>query len=264
MKGRHKELELAGKVLKKSNSIIEKALAEKKHLTRKKLVTQLNKGRINTTENRASHIFINAELEGLICSGKMKGTEPTYALLNERVPGKKLLSKEEALHALAEKYFQSHSPATFHDFLWWSGLSVTDARKALESVKENFEAEKINGTRYWFAGLSVPFKNPKISVFILPAFDEFLISYKDRSASVIHEHESKAFSKNGIFRPTIVVNGKVAGTWKREIKNERTIITTSFFDKENKIPDAAIKKEAQKFGNFLNRKTGVLITGEGK
>jgi hypothetical protein len=259
MKGRHQQLELSEKVLKKANSVIEKNLANGNHLTRKELVTELQKAKIQTDNNRSSHIFLSAELEGIICSGKMKGKQPTYALLPDRVPQKKLLHKEEALCKLATKYFQSHAPATLHDFLWWSGLSVTDARKAVESVKEKFVAEKIKGIEYLFADLQASSPKRQNSFFLLPAFDEFLISYKDRSSSIISDHESKAFSKNGIFWPTIIVNGKVAGTWKREIKKEKVIITPNFFNAKNRYANTALKKEAQRFGNFLNRKTELLF-----
>jgi hypothetical protein len=255
MKGRHRELELTESVLNKSNKIIQKVLAEKKFATRKELIAQLNKAKIPTNENRASHIFLNAELNKIICSGKMKGKENTYALLSERVNEPKAFNKQNALEMLATKYFKSHGPATLRDFVWWSGLNLTDAKNGLEMIKKDLISEKINDEEYWFHGsLPVPEKN-KNSVFLLPAFDEFLISYKDRSASIINEHASKAFSKNGIFWPTVVVNGKVAGTWKREIKKEKVLVTIDLFDSKKKLNQNLLKRELEKFGLFLNKKT---------
>ncbi len=255
MKGRHKQLELSKKILNKANAIIEKSLAKGKDLTRKELVTELNIAKIKTDNNRSSHIFLNAELDGIICSGKMKGMQPTYALLSERIPGKKSFDKEEALFKLATKYFQSHTPGTLQDFVWWSGLSITEAKQAISSIKNDFVSEKVNNVEYLFPISKTSQNKFNKSIFLLPAFDEFLISYKDRSAAIISENESKAFSKNGIFWPTIVINGKVAGTWKREIKKDKVIVTAQFFDSKNKASKSGLKKEVEKLGNFLDSKT---------
>ncbi len=260
MKGRLRQLELNEDILNKANSIIEKSLEKEKYLTRKELVTELNKAKIQTHNNRSSHIFLNAELEGIIASGKMKGNQPTYALLAERVTQIKLFNKEEALFNLATKYFQSHSPATLQDFVWWSGLSVSDAKKAISSIKKNFISEKINDVEYLFSNSDNYSKKIEKSVFLLPAFDEFLISYKDRSSSIISWHQSKVFSKNGIFWPTVVRNGKVEGTWKREMRKDKVIITARFFDSKNNASRAKVKKEVEKLGFFLNCKTELNFT----
>ena len=258
MKGRNKQLELSSEVFKKANKIFEKVLVGNKSLTRKELTNEIHKARIQTDNNRSSHILMNAELEGIICSGKMKEKQTTYGLLQERVEKKTLVKKEEALYQLASKYFRSHYPATLADFSWWSGLSFTDAKQALESIKDDFTSEKINEQEYWFSDSFTVTKKIKEPAYLLPAFDEFLISYKDRSAAITSEHQTKAFSSNGIFWPTIIINGKVAGLWKRQIKNDKIIIDTSFFHEKNFGDEKVIKAAAEKFGNFLNKKPEVI------
>lgn len=127
-------------------------------------------------------------------------------------------------------------------------------------IKKDFVSEKINGEEYWISNsIQVP-KTFKDSLFLLPAFDEFLISYKDRTASVITEHESKAFSKNGIFWPTILINGKVLGTWKRQIKKDKLSITIKLFDSKTKLKKTLLQKEAIKLGNFLNSKVEIILS----
>jgi Winged helix DNA-binding domain len=61
---------------------------------------------------------MHAELEGLICSGAMRGKQHTYALLDERVPPASMLTHEEALAELTRRFFTSHGPATIKDFAW--------------------------------------------------------------------------------------------------------------------------------------------------
>ena len=92
----------------------------------------------------------------------------------------------------------------------------------------------------------------------MPAFDEFLISYKDRSATILQKHEGKTFSNNGIFWPTIVINGQVKGLWKRQIKKDTVVIEPDLFDKKNYEEKELIKEAAERFGTFLNKKTEVI------
>ena len=70
----------------------------------------------------------------MICSGPRRGKQFTYALVEERAPRARVLPRDEALAELARRYFQSHGPATVHDFAWWSGLTVKDARAGAATV----------------------------------------------------------------------------------------------------------------------------------
>ena len=215
MKSRQKQLGLTDTILAKSRKVIEKTLRDGNHSTREELIAVLNKAKINTDENRASHIFVAAELEGLICSGAEKNGKPTFSLLDEWVPATQPLGRDEALASLAKRYFTSHGPATLEDFNWWSGLSLGKSRRALEMVQHELSSEMVDEKTYWFADGG--FKTKK-SKFLLPAFDEFIISYKDRSATLTFEDHKQAVSNNGMFHPTIVVNGETVGVWKRTIK----------------------------------------------
>jgi hypothetical protein len=262
LKSRHKELELSEAVFTKSNTIIEKALRSGKHLVREELLAKLGKAKIATDENRASHLLLRAELDGIVCSGATKAGKQTYTLLEERFPKAKPLTKDEALAKLAKKYFTSHCPATSQDFVWWSGLSVGEAKHALEMVKSDFVSETIDAQTYWITNaFSIP-KAGKEFVYLLPAYDEFIISYKDRSASLPLENHNKTVSNNGIFRPTIVINGQVTGMWKRTIKKDNVIVETEFFKQANKTTKSLIEKAAIRFGYFLEKKTEIKFNGE--
>ncbi len=258
MKGRNKQMELTEKIFKKSNATLEKALRDGNHLTRTELMAELNKAKIATDNNRSSHILFTAELDGIICSGKTKEKQTTYALLDERVSKNEKLNKDEGLSRLAQKYFESHCPATLRDFIWWSGLSVADAKNALEMIKPHFISEKINSVDYWVSNsFSFP-KKYNDSAFLLPAFDEFLISYKDRTAAFDFGNHEKAFSNNGIFWPTIVINGQVRGIWKRTIKKDKVIVETKFFESPEKNTKGLIDKASEKLGYFLNSEIKII------
>jgi hypothetical protein len=255
LKSRHKELGLSETIITKSNTVIKKALRDGKHLTRNELVAELEKNRIMTNENRASHLLLQAELDGIVCSGATKGKNQTYALLEERVPKTKSLSREKALAKLARQYFASHCPATLQDFIWWSGLSVSDAKQALEIAKSDLFSKKIGSHIYWFTNFSSISKKDAEDVHLLPAFDEFIISYQDRSAALPFEKHNKAVSNNGIFRPVIVVNGQVMGIWKRTIKKDKVIVETEFFNQPSKATINQIEKATEQYGCFLEKET---------
>jgi hypothetical protein len=251
-RSRHKELGLTAKVVSKSNKIIREALEGGQHLTRKELNPLLETAGFRNENNLFAHLLFVAELDGLICSGTTKRNQHTYTLLEERIPAKSKLTRDNALEKLARSYFTSHGPATLGDFTWWSGLPVKDARNALEMIGNDFISKEIGAQTYWFSE-NLALKEEKNTVHLLPAYDEFLISYKDRSASITATEQQKAISNNGIFRPVIVVNGEVAGIWKRTVKPAKVVIEILFF----KAPTKKVKEQAEvaarKFALFLEK-----------
>lgn len=250
---RDRQLGLTAQIFNKSNSIIERALSGGNHLTRDELISELVKGGIELGENRASHILVRAETDGLVCSGKLKGAKPTYALLGEWVPVKNLRSHEESLKELARRYFRSRGPATLKDFSWWSGLTLKDSKHGLEMNKAELESKVIEDLTFWF-GESQGFPERTANeIYLLPAYDEFLIGYSDRRASITAGNHGKAVSNNGIFYPTIVQNGQILGTWKRKIKKGSLLIETSLFEPDNIFPEDLFSKVAASYSGFVNK-----------
>jgi hypothetical protein len=112
------------------------------------------------------------------------------------------------------KYFQSRGPAAIADFAWWSGLSINDATKGLHAVESTLNKETINNREYYFKS-SNNYTGETSTVFALPAFDEYLISYKHRS-HMLHSIKIN-ISVNGIFWPLFLQMEKLpacgAGEW---------------------------------------------------
>lgn len=271
---RHRELGLSEAVISKSEAVLEKALRGGKHLGREELIAGLGDAGIATDGNRASHIFSRAELDGILCSGATKSGRRTYALCAGRVPNAKPRAREEALAVLAKRYFTSRGPATLRDFIWWSGLSAVDAKRALEMAKPDLRPETIDSAAYWFAGAragravagrkaaeresagpgSAGRAASRESVHLLPAFDELLIGYNDRSASLPLEHRRPCVFSYGIFRPIVVVNGQVKGTWRRTFKGARVLVEIKLFERPHKSTAGALERAAGRFGHFIGRK----------
>lgn len=215
-------------------------------------MAELVKAGINTDEGRSYHMMLWAELEGIVCSGAVAGKEQTYALLDERVLHKTTLSKEEALHKLALAYFTSHAPASLADFVWWSGLKTSDARKALHSIQSQVSQVKINSSEYYFPKDLSPTTNT--SAYFLPAYDEFVIAYRDRSQLLKPEWNANAISSNGIFKPVIVLNGQVIGIWKRTLKKDSAIIEAQLFTSVSKSELKQLEDAAEKYAYYEGKK----------
>ena len=258
MKTRNRQLELTEEVFKTSQEVIIKALEGNRHLTRDELSEFLNAAGISTKEQRLPHILMEAEIDRIICSGPLKGKKQTYALLEERVPNKIELTTDEALALLARKYFTSHGPATLADFTWWSGLPVSLARKAIALNDKHLLSETINNETYWFAENHTNNPLPD-SAFLLPAFDEFLVSYKNREAAINKEDHAKAVSKNGIFWPIVVINGQISGLWKKTVNKDLLIIEINHFRPHSNIEIKLLEEAAEFYGYYYQQKVKVLF-----
>jgi hypothetical protein len=259
MAGRNRQLELTDAVISKTNSILEKQLATNLCMTRNELAAEFAKAAIRTDENRLSHILFSAELDAIICSGPEKENKQTYSLLNQRVPVKKELSGDESLAELARRYFTSRCPATIHDFAWWSNLSLTEIRKAVDFISSDFLSETI-GTQHFILPRSFSWPERAVNlVRLLPSYDEFLISYRDRSSSLSLINNHKTVSTNGIFFPIVVVNGQVAGLWQRSVKKNKLSVDASLFKPLGESKNIQIEKQAGRFGRFLGKEPEVRI-----
>jgi len=243
------------KVFKRANTLIQKALAGGEHLTRAELMTMLQKKGIAINTLRSIHLMYRAELEGIVCNGIKREKQFTYALLDERVPSGKILKKEEALAELAKRYFNSHGYATLQDFCWWSGLTVANAKIGLESIKSKIDSAKIDNKVYWFYNTSPFVMKDFENIHFLPAFDEFMVSYKDRSPSLDSKIAKHVITSNGIFRPIIVVNGKVEGIWKRTLKKDHVLIEPHFFKSKKNLKRNALEEAVKQYEDFLGMKT---------
>ena len=250
---RHQQLELDGDTFARSETLFINALQNGRSLTRNQMMDVLEQADISTKGQRGYHILWWAAQNGLICFGPRQGKQHTFVLLDEWLPDSKTLSREEALAALANRYFTGHGPATIQDFIWWSGLLAADARAGLELIKSQLEHEEFDSQTYWFSPAPPTPQPATPTAYLLPGFDEYLLGYKDRSAVLDPAHAAKVVpGGNGVFKPLIVVDGRIVGTWQRTIKKEKVIITLNPFNTLNKVETQAITAAAQHYGTFIN------------
>jgi len=251
-----RQLKLDAAVLKRSNAVIERALRGGKQLTRDELGTALKKANIPAIDLRLTFIVMHAELEGVICSGARRGKQFTYALLDERAPKAKSLKREEALAELTLRYFRSHGPATLQDFVWWSGLTKADAKAGLEMVKTQIRCEDVNQQSYWSCDSGLPvLKETTPSAYLLSNYDEYIVGYADRSAIHDETHNPKLDGRGSVlFMHTILINGRIAGTWKRTIKAKAVEMELHPFEPLTRTETPALNNAVKRFGEFVGSK----------
>lgn len=243
--------ELDAATFTKCNDLLGRALEGNKQLTREELTKVLNQAHINTDDLRLTIIMMRAELDGIICSGAKKGSQFTYALMDDRAPVQPELHRDEALAKLALIYFASRGPATVQDFAWWSGLSITDSRNALEMIKSQLINEVVDQQVYWFADHGTTATAVKNKTFLLPNFDEYIVGYQDRSA--ISDIKGVHPRHNLLFSNTIVEGGQVTGTWKRVLKKDQVVMEINSFGTLSKNRLERIQIAARRYGKFLKK-----------
>lgn len=198
------------------NELLERMLEGGNHLTRQQIAEGLERRGMAAATPRLNRLMMRAETDGVVCSGVDRAGKPTYALLAERVPQATDLSDEEALALLARRYFRSHAPALFDDFVWWSGLTVGEARRGVGALGGELLRETFGGQEYLLHESCAECGAAPVQTHLLPAFDEYLIAYKDRSAVLAPEHRVRAFNTFGIFRPVLLHGGRIVGRWSRK------------------------------------------------
>jgi hypothetical protein len=246
----YRQQELDATVFRKSNDALAKAFEGGKKLDRLEIKDVLQKAGIATSDLRFVHLLMRAELDKVICSGGRQGNQFTYALFDDVVPQGGLFNKEEALAKLAATYFISRGPATLQDFTWWSGLAGADTKAALEIVKSALQSFKIGNLEYWMDKDTPSTLAEATSVYLLPAYDEFAVSYKDRSAIINPKYTRQTL--NVIFNPSIIMDEQIVGTWKRIIKKSGVIFDLNLLTKLNKTQTKAIGTAKGQYLKFIN------------
>lgn len=250
----YRQLELDDNVFTRSKELFYRELENCKQLTRDEMYSLLEKANISTAGQRGYHILRRAAQDGLIFFGPQIGKRETFVLLDEWAPGAKRMERDLALVELALRYFTSHGPATVNDFAWWSALQVSDAKVGLEAISSRLISEKINGQIYYISSNSNDIPEISSKVYLLPGYDEYLLGYKDRIAVLDEQYAEKICpGRNGVFNPTIVINGRIAGTWKAVVKKSTLMVIPQSFVSFTELEECEFFEAAKRYGRFLEK-----------
>ena len=255
-----REHDLDDATLARSRKVLVKALRDGQRLTRNEVYARLEGAGIVTAGQRGIHITGRLAQDGLLCLGPRADKQPTFVLLDEWVPNHRALDREQALAELARRYFHSHGPATLQDFAWWSGLMVKDVQLGVELGAGDLVEEVIGGRVYFHSG-GEPCTDagPPGDAHLLPAFDEYLVAYKDRSDAIDPNVSRQVIGINGMFKASIVIEGRVVGTWKRITGKSGLTVELSPFRPLLRKELKLLRESANRYGDFIGLPAKVTI-----
>jgi hypothetical protein len=260
---RHEQFGLDKTVLMRIRKVLVKALQSDQQLTRDEIYTLLQRARISVEGQRGYHILWRMGVDRIICFGARRGKQQTFTLLEEWAPKVRVLDSDAALAELTLRYFQGHGPATLPDFVWWSGLKISDARTGLAMVSARLESVTVNDTVYWMNPERPSLDRTGPVVSLLPGFDEYLLGYRDRSASLdLLDAQKIQPGSNGIFAATIVINGKITGTWKRVFAKKSVAISTDLFRSLTRAEARALEEATGRYCEFLGMARGARVKSD--
>ena len=200
---------------------------------------------IDTTDQAPAHIVLLAAVRGLACRGPDRpDEEPTYVRLDDWVAPAPPVDRDAALAELSRRYARAYGPADARDLAYWSGLPAADARRALALAPPGAPSRDDDAP-----------PPPRL----IPSFDGYLLGHRDRSAILAPEHAPKLLSGSWML-PSIVVGGRLVGTWRRTAGRDGVTVTLSPFT--GRLPRGSVrgvKAEAADVARFLGAEARVEV-----
>ena len=204
-----------------------------------------------------AYIVMNAELQGVICSGTMRGAQQTYALLDERVP-RSAASSAKARDAteLARRFFVGHGPASIQDLARWSSLTISQCRDAVDAVKDRLDCVTVEGLELWFDPDTPP-AGQSSGALLVPLYDELTLSYPviNFPQAAGHPHTPG----EDLFVGSVIIAETNVGTWRRAVKGRKMIMEIVLAPAVGRRSGALVEAAAGKLATFLGKELELTI-----
>lgn len=231
---RRANLGLDSAALKRARELAVGALAGSGGLRREELLARWDEAGLVTAAQRGYHMLWHLAQTGTLCFGPVRDGTQLLVLVEEWIPRPRRPQREEALGELALRYFRGHGPATVKDFTRWTNLVAADVRAGLALARPALTRLEVDGVQYLMdprtPELLDSWRRRARGVFLLPGFDEFVLGYADRGAVLPAEFADRVVpGGNGVFRPTVVSDGGLVGTWRHTGRGARRTVEASPF-----------------------------------
>ena len=203
-----------------------------------------------------AYIVMNAELEGLICSGPMRGAQQTYALLDERSPSS--AAKTGDASELARRFFVGHGPASVQDLARWSSLTIGQCREAVAAVKDELDCATVEGVELWFDPYA-PTAEPSAVALLLPLYDEITLSYPmiNFPRPDGHPHQPG----EDLFIGCVMIAETNVGLWRPSFKGRKVIMEVTLAAGVGARSEPLVEAAAAELATFVGKELELTITG---
>ena len=201
--------------------------------------------------------------QGLLMRGRSgkgwKSNTHTYYVFSEYFPGMDLnaVDPAKARETTVRQYLACYGPATVKDISWWSGFTLTEVRRILQSLaREATEVEipELKGAYVMLAADRAALErfepSGQSAVNLLPALDPYLMGYKEREHYLDYKHYEMVFDRSGNATSTILVDGRVAGVWDYSEKPGPTVKLLLFRQLEKRLL-RVLETRARAMGRFI-------------
>ncbi len=259
MASTNRTLGLDDRVFAESNAILAGVLRGGGRVVRRELVEAYGQGGIDAGGIRLAHLLMRAELDGVLCSGGLRGRQFTYALLDERIPPTGPVDIEEPLARLATRYLAGHGPARTADLAWWSGLTMRQAQRGIDLAAGSLITMTVDRRDYHRAAdaAAAPARTGAL-VSLVPNYDEYLVGYRDRT---LHLGPSAAVpaTRLGLLGSSVVLDGHVVGTWRSRLEAGEARVEADLDVPLTLSQRAALQAQTDRYGRFLGRPAALSI-----
>lgn len=203
--------------------------------------------------------------------------EPRLVSAPEWIRSPRMLDADESLAELASRYTRARGAVTTKDFCWWTGLGAREAKRAYALAADEGRLVEIQvkspsdtpgtTTSMWAdPGLldrALQLNQRESGWQLLPAFDEHLLGYQDRSPQLDPDHLGRILpGRNGVFQATVVHDGRVVGTWKRGGSGKRELIAAPMPGLSLAEGVEALQQKAADWGRFHGVDEPKLVIGD--
>ena len=153
------------------------------------------------------------------------------------------------MQRLLLRYLRAFGPASAQDFAQYTMLRQPVVKQALKALADKIEEVEGPNKAKMFdaAGAKVPDGDVEAPPRLLPMWDSILLAYADRGRVVPEEYRALVIKRNGDVLPTLLVDGHVAGVWR---KVESGIEATAFHSLD-KATWKGLAAEAEALNEFL-------------
>ena len=196
-----------------------------------------------------AHFTVWASAVGLICRGPDAGRKLTFVLLDDWVPQAPTLDEPVAYVELARRYLRAFGPATVADFATWSGLLISRARRAFTDLADELSTINVADRDQVHLELDGPERGV---LRFLAGWDTYLMGYRGRSAFLADGAAAQVIVGGGWLHPSIVLDGRIIGTWRVHRAPEVVAVRASFLDEPPRSVVAQARREAEDIARFYD------------
>lgn len=229
MARRSAELGIDDAMYRRAEALVTVLIRERGPVTRTELLAAMNPLGVGEVAGRGYHLIAMLSMRQALVQGPLevpsgggRQVSQRFALFPEWITSVRRLDRADAVAELMTRYAAGHGPATEADAARWAGLPVTDARAGLAAGLDAgaLGTTEIEGQRFFHApelpDALAEHRAEARGLFLLPGFDELILGYQDRSATLTAAEEKVlAPGGNGVFKNTVIWRGRAVGTWRR-------------------------------------------------